>query len=696
MNFCPSPINPQPQKITEEYLDFDRKCRLQFHFNKHGTMDKPTGPTTKKKTGWTPHAGTNRELDTFLTSINQEVREHSYIPNRKHNLNQNLRSSLKSLRNNDQIIIKPADKGGAVVVMNKPDYMSKAFDLLNNRLHYRRVYKDQTEAYTKTIDNYIKKEIKRGHLPSTADELIPRQPRTPVFYILPKIHKKNTPGRPIVSACSGPTDSISKFIDDLIRPLVPHIKSYVKDSTHLLQILQNLGHIPSSALLCTMDVSSLYTNIPHDEGIQATIDALRRHHRTDIPSSTIRGLMEIILKKNCFSFDDRFYIQVMGTAMGTAMAPSYANLFMANLEQQLLIRSETQPYLWLRYIDDIFFIWLLSENDLHNFTNFLNSSHDTIKFTVEYSRTHIPFLDLLICLKDNHITTKTYHKPTDAHNYLHYTSSHPNHQKSSIPYSQFLRMIRNCTLTQDALTSIDMLYRCFLTRGYPKKILQRQKKKALQFSQSDLINRGTREKEDMKNTIYITTYHPFGPDLKGIINRNQPILAQHPHTQNISNFMVAYRRPRNLRDILVHSSLSPTLPPGTFRCGKCKMCKYVQESKYFFDSSGSRKYVTRGHITCQTNYVIYLLKCKKCDVSYVGQTSHNIEERTYQHIRDIKANAKTAVALHFCKTTHVVDDDVMVNAIMTASRCLTTRLLEERAWIRTLRTLKPSGLNVQS
>ena len=83
------------------------------------------------------------------------------------------------------------------------------------------------------------------------------------FYILPKIHKQGNPGRPIISSNGHPTERISEFVDYHLKPLVQTLPSYIKATTHFLLQLQNLGQLPENAILVTLDVSSLYTNIPH-------------------------------------------------------------------------------------------------------------------------------------------------------------------------------------------------------------------------------------------------------------------------------------------------------------------------------------------------------------------------------------------------------------------------------------------------
>lgn len=115
--------------------------------------------------------------------------------------------------------------------------------------------------------------------------------------------------------------------------------------------------------------------------------------------------------------------------MGTKMAPSFANLFMASLEQPLLEASPKKPAFYVRYIDDIFLIWSHGLQELLKFKDFVNSFHNTIKFTMEYSQSHLPFLDTVVHLTGSCIETSLFTKPTDSHCYLQFESFHPSSHK---------------------------------------------------------------------------------------------------------------------------------------------------------------------------------------------------------------------------------------------------------------------------
>ena len=115
--------------------------------------------------------------------------------------------------------------------------------------------------------------------------------------------------------------------------------------------------------------------------------------------------------------------------------------------------------MWLRYIDDIFCIYPGNEADAQDFLLFLNSYHNTFKFTADISTNTVNFLDVTVKVNDTGLLTTTlYCKPTDTYRYLHYKSFHPKHQKKAIPYSQFVRVRRVFSLKRDFFTHTDEMF----------------------------------------------------------------------------------------------------------------------------------------------------------------------------------------------------------------------------------------------
>ena len=117
------------------------------------------------------------------------------------------------------------------------------------------------------------------------------------MYFLTKLHK-NPPGiRPIVSGCSGPTENISSFLDYIIKPLVPLTPSYIKDSSHVIALLET-QRIPKNALVVTIEVVSLYTNIPQHKGTQACLEAIEAANTSDLSRDVLQALFDIVLVGN--------------------------------------------------------------------------------------------------------------------------------------------------------------------------------------------------------------------------------------------------------------------------------------------------------------------------------------------------------------------------------------------------------------
>ena len=133
-------------------------------------------------------------------------------------------------------------------------------------------------------------------------------------------------------------------MDAHIKHLVPEILSYIKDTKHFLQVLNGLGRLPEAAILVTADVMGLYPHIPHDEGLRALSEALIKSPNTSVPADDLVDLAELVLKNNNLTFNGKHYLQILGTAIGTRMAPSYANIFTGRVESELFEGSPTRPY----------------------------------------------------------------------------------------------------------------------------------------------------------------------------------------------------------------------------------------------------------------------------------------------------------------------------------------------------------------
>ena len=197
-----------------------------------------------------------------------------------------------------------------------------------------------------------------------------------------------------------------------------------------------------------------------------------------IPPNTMTDLLKIVLEQNYFQFADKMYHQVQGTAMGTKMAPSYANLFMAELEEKLLANYPIKPILWKRYIDDILCIWPGPPSELDRFMKYLNQSHPTIKFTHESSTLSVDFLDLTIYKGLRHTTSlildiAPFFKSTNKFQYLEYSSAHPIGTFASLTKGELTRLLRACSDRETYKKVSDKLLLALTERGYPNHLLRK-------------------------------------------------------------------------------------------------------------------------------------------------------------------------------------------------------------------------------
>ena len=256
--------------------------------------------------------------------------------------------------------------------------------------------------------------------------------------------------------------------------------------------------------MCTLDVSSLYTNIPHNEGINACDNFLRTRPHNNIPTGTLCDLIRMILTMNNFSFNDNHYLQIHGTAMGTKMAPSFANLFLGTFEANALKNSPFNPHTWFRYIDDIFMIWTEGLNNIHPSTN-------------------VSFLDVNVSLtNDGSISTDLYTKPTDKHQHLLYSSCHPLHTKKAIPFSLALRLRRICSTDETFNLRAAQLTTYLLKRGYKRNFVTKQIQRAANIPRT--ITLQTKDVNKPTRVPFITNFNPSLPHISNIIKKHYHLL----------------------------------------------------------------------------------------------------------------------------------------------------------------------------
>ena len=550
------------------------------------------------------------------------------------------------------------------------------------------------------------------------------KPKTPELYLLPKIHKSQVPppGRPIISANSSPTERISAFVDTFLRPIVGKGASYIKDTTDFLNKMDKINTMTPDSLLVSLDVSSLYTNIPNREGVQATHQALLTDRGlVNNPSNlSLAALLWLVLTLNNFKFDGKNYLQIGGTAMGTRLAPSFANIYMNHFEDNFVYPYPHKPTVWYRYIDDIFMIWDHGRDELNKFITYLNTSSESIKFTSEISGTELNFLDVKVKMENSHLTTDLYVKPTDRNTYLPYNSAHPRHCMRGLPYGQSLRIRRICSRDEDFKLHAAKKAAQLSKHGYPKDLLDSMIR-AYNKDRRSLLSgeeKNTNEIEN-ENIFLTTTYNKQFTGLQDQVTTTWDLLGRSNTTRFLQSkkVKVGYRRPKNLRDLLTRARLPPLDTDGDDSRNltesralviekkgcenpKCRYCPRLNKSGKITSKSTGRTYTTRKNVDCTSNNLVYCISCKKCGKQYVGQTMNTVKKRFQGHFYLMKHKKEDhEVSRHFNQPDHKGLDDVeihilwFINHDAKKDETKNIRLRYEFDWIHRLRTQIPLGLN---
>ena len=189
---------------------------------------------------WTPPPGQFTAVDHYLDKCCREVNQIDFERKlTRHNLSYDEQHALRKLKNRTDVVIKQADKGGAFVVWRMDLYIAEANRHLEDQRFYEKIPSDATQSSQQQVQSFIETAIESNQLPPSATNLIVEHPRTSKFYLLPKIQRPGNPGRPIVSACSCPTELLAVYLDHLTAPYVRNLDNYVKDTTHMLNILDS-------------------------------------------------------------------------------------------------------------------------------------------------------------------------------------------------------------------------------------------------------------------------------------------------------------------------------------------------------------------------------------------------------------------------------------------------------------------------
>jgi peptide-methionine (R)-S-oxide reductase len=756
LNFSVKPLYVNLADILTDFKKFERTVRWKEFFHEKETVYSP--PIFKKeKTNLPTNHQPPRNLKVFLNTVESNIQDKSkwnkpLLNPKRMNIPTEEYAALQELiklQREKTLIIKPADKGAGIVIMNYSDYVESCKSHLTSAqpqpsplpplpYYSPSSNKNLQDAKRKILSTL---ETAKDNDWISNDEfkaMDPSKAGPGKFYSIFKVHKPTQPDsplppvRPIVSGNGCITENISKFLDHHAKPLVETLPAYLQDTPDFLRHLEAVnqrGPLPESTILVTIDVCALYTNIPKEDGMSAMEEALNTRQDQKVPTSFLLELLEIALSSNIFEFDKKLFIQNHGISMGMISAPTIANITMGDIDKKLCnlavsLCPENPLELYKRFIDDIFLIWTGGIEKLQSFLEKINSIHPTLKFTAEFtspfkcsfppstphdcfcrSTNSIPFLDTQVSVSNGQLVTDLYRKPTDRCQYLLPSSCHPVHITKNIPYSLCYRLVRICSDRNTLLSRFDELRNLLLSRDYPPSIIEQAISRALTIPRSEALKKVTKKK--MERVVYTTTYHPALPSYSSILKSAWKVMIQDSHLKEVfpKPPMVAYRQPKqsSLKELLVKTKLPDSgreqrILKGMKKCNipKCNTCPFIHETQSVISSASDFSVQVKKPLNCNSSNVVYCISCDKssCDyVQYIGESGRKFKDRFSEHIGYVKSGIiSQPTGQHFNLPGHSIANMKATLLEKCEKNTATFRKLRESFFINKFDT-KNKGLN---
>lgn len=501
---------------------------------------------------------------------------------------------MKEFKNNDDIIIRKADKSNTFVIMDKQEYSKKIGDILSDCSKFKSIRKNPIDPIKKRINTLIDV-INATSTPKPFFRKLEGHYDAGYIYGNPKLHKDthNPPLRPIISQIGTPVYEVAKTINNLIVQYMP--KEYVIDSTY--EFIEICKSIRKPKHFASLDVESLFTNVPVAETIQIILENVYNHRSKqppDIPRLILEELL-LICTTQCPFRDHKgtLFVQQDGVSMGSPLGPTLASYYMCHIENNAFQNLSIKPAIYCRYVDDCF---LMIDNikELESLKSYFEE-HSVLKFTYEVEiNKKIPFLDIMVTRSPESLSTTVYRKPTNSNECLNYNSLCPNSYKNSV-IRYFLHRAHAVTSSWELFhLEVQRIRQVLVNNNFPISIIDSQIQKFLdsKFDRGEARARTTDEVRLFYRGQFSSNYKNEERELKQAVRRN---VAPTDGRKRL-NIMIYYRN-NKLRSLFI--------------CNK------------MFKSS------TNDH-------VVYQYQCNQvgCNSSkYIGYTTMTLAKRFYTHVQ---------------------------------------------------------------
>ena len=415
--------------------------------------------------------------------IRMKVKQTYHPP--KSNLSPNEWKAIRSLRDDDSIMIISADKGNKTIVIDKELYLTK---LKARTKDHQLIAEDPSIQHEASINNKLDELMTSSSHIADKPELLLRRCELDKFktegapapwnHGLLKLHKDGFPMRDISDASQSPGHALAKTLNMLFSGYTGRSDHHLNSHSDLIGLLKSDRF--KGGFFTSCDAIELYPSII----IQDALDLLEAKikadsewsKKTDLTKSEVISIVNLLISSPYFQCELGIFKQTKGTPMGGPLSRLFADLIMENKIEQKIKQNRKWKYIfnWVQLVDDTFMNWTESVEKLHEFHAFLNSLYPPIQSTLEIEKDgKFNIFDIAITRTDDWINTSVYRKPSASDRYLHYTSAQAWQEKAAAIHSLTLRAINYCSTPTLLSQELKYITQVFVDNGYPLEAVQR-------------------------------------------------------------------------------------------------------------------------------------------------------------------------------------------------------------------------------
>ena len=476
------------------------------------------------------------------------------------------------------------------------------------------------------------------------------QPESPYAYPLFKVHKltkdeinnKTIPPNRLVHASKfGPLYRMEKWTSPHLTTISREYckNEFILDTGDLIDHLEKLNQSNvlknEKANLFTLDVKALYPSIQPELAMQAIREVLAKDKTTDKKiKEAITRFIELSFEKSYVAYKDECYKSKVGIPTGGSLSRQIADIF---LHWMLFCKMSPKLDLvqairfWKRFIDDCIGVWRGSRRSFNNFVQQLNS--ETKKYGIEFPIKEVQFgksvhfLESCVYLDANNIIHyKGYSKPTDSKRYLSPQSFHPKSVFDAIPFSQFLRTLRNNSKPGTASIELNLVATHFENSGYEKERLNKLKEKAINNA-NEPTEQSSGENETLVFPLhYFNEIREFKEVVRSLNSDLQSLVGD-------MRVMFAMKKRSSIGNSVVRNKqLSfPEPNSNSQRCNRGGCCQCPLTISKPTVTVNKKSISIPKSLNCKSRNVIYMWLCNLCSEAYFGRTTQECHDRSTGH-----------------------------------------------------------------